>query len=179
MICDQNFETDHSNIRRPQPSYLCRHVRHHDLFALPWTTQLWLTEDVCQHGALPSLALLHPRFRAADLARFTTVPRYHSTGTHSTNVWCQKHDGGLWSTTRTLPYGRLHVQVKADILCLLLLIIYSTKKLTKDSNIRFLYWCHFTLREKNILEIILSQWNKTLIKIFGKKLLIFFFCNKL
>lgn len=109
LAISQNFEANNAYLWWSEPSYFRGHVRHNHVSSFPWATELWPPEDVCQHGAVPAPALLHPRLRALDLTRFPAVPSYHRTGTDPANVWRQKYDGGLRSPARKISDSCLHV----------------------------------------------------------------------
>ena len=142
-LLDQNFETDHPDLRRPQPPHLGCYVRHHHLLAVPWSAQLWLAQDVCQHGTLPSPALLHPGLRAAHVSWVAAIPRHHRTGAHATDVWRQEHDGGLRPASRTVSHSRLYVPVRSQAHCIHwndLLCLGKMTHLRRKGMIRIIYW---------------------------------------
>ena len=66
--------------------------------------ECWPAKAGGKHGTISAPALFHAGFRAADQSRLTTVSRLNSARVDSADVWCQEHDGGLWSQARPLSH---------------------------------------------------------------------------
>jgi len=88
-------ETEHADIRRPQPPRVGHHVRRHDVPAFPGPAECRPAQAGRQHGAVPATALLHAGLRAADVARQPAVPSPVGARADAADVRRQEHDGGV------------------------------------------------------------------------------------
>ena len=66
--------------------------------------ECWPAKAGGKHGAISAPALFHAGFRATDQPRLTTVSRINSARADPADVWCQEHDGSLWSQERPLSH---------------------------------------------------------------------------
>ena len=62
-----------------------------------------------EHGSFPSSSLLHAWICPTHQQRIPTVSCIDSSRTHPADVWCQEHDGCLWSKAWSLPDCGSHV----------------------------------------------------------------------
>ena len=94
--------------------YSCCQLNLMDLKWFNWfipvsTVECWSEETGCEHGSFPSSSLLHAWICTPHQQRIPAVPCIDSTRTHPADVWCQEHDGCLWSKAWTLPDCGSHV----------------------------------------------------------------------
>ena len=111
-----------------EPLGFCHHVWSNNLSPIPWSTQCWSQEVGCQHGTLPSSPLLHARVCPSDISWVTTIQSPDCSWTHTTDVWCQEHDGCLWSSSWSLPDCGCHVQRSHVYEGLFMLFVTNRKK---------------------------------------------------